>query len=224
MRRLDCTRRAGCARGTGEALQVESDQEGFAFDARKKEIRGVGCARSAPSVDARVRHAVQKAVLELIAERAKALGVLCKQSLRNLSRFAEADDTRNVFGARAEAALMVAAVEKLAHTGSSTDIKRAYAFGGIQLVAGNGKQIDVKLIHVDSDFAGGLHGVRMKVNIGILCDAANFFERLHSAELVVGVHDGDQHGFRPERATEIFKIDQAILVDVQVRDVHALFF
>src|SRR5215469_14048065 len=132
MRRLDCTRRAGCARGTGEALQVESDQEGFAFDAGKKEIRGVGCARSAPSVDARVRHAVQKAVLELIAERAEAPCVILKRFLRDFRSLPKTDDASYVLGARAEAALMVAAIKKLAHARAAADIERSDALRRVQ--------------------------------------------------------------------------------------------
>src|SRR5438094_4423377 len=68
--------RAGSPRGAGKTLQIERDKERFAFDAGKNEIGGVGRARSAGCVDARMRHAVQQAVLELIAKGAQAFGVI----------------------------------------------------------------------------------------------------------------------------------------------------
>ena len=68
--------RAGSPRGAGKTLQIERDKERFAFDAGENEIGGVGRARSAGCVDARMRHAVQQAVLELIAKGAQAFGVI----------------------------------------------------------------------------------------------------------------------------------------------------
>src|SRR5215475_13167960 len=72
VRRLDSARRASGACGACEALQVKSNEESLPLDAGKNQIRGVRSARSSPAIDARMGHAVQKAVLELIAECAEA--------------------------------------------------------------------------------------------------------------------------------------------------------
>ncbi len=60
--------RAGCAGGTREPLQVEGDEERFAFDARENKIRGVWRARRSASVHAGLRDASQEALLELVTE------------------------------------------------------------------------------------------------------------------------------------------------------------
>ena len=36
----------------------------------------------------------------------------------------------------------------------------------------------------------------MEIDVGFARDAADFFERLHGAEFIVGVHDGDEIGVR----------------------------
>src|SRR5438094_499073 len=64
MRRLDRTGRAGGAGGASQTFQVESDEQGFAFDARKNKIGGVGSTRRAAPIDARMGHAVEQAMLE----------------------------------------------------------------------------------------------------------------------------------------------------------------
>src|SRR5216684_3947103 len=50
------------------------------------------------------------------------------------------------------------------------------------------------------NFSRRLHGVGVEVNVGLFGDAADFFEWLDGAELVVGVHDGDKNGFRADGA------------------------
>ncbi len=60
--------RAGSPGGTRETLQVEGDEERFAFDARENKIRGVWRARRSASVYAGLRDASQKALLELVTE------------------------------------------------------------------------------------------------------------------------------------------------------------
>ena len=59
-------------------------------------------------------------------------------------------------------------------------------------MAGKRQQIHVERIHVDGNFSGGLHRVRVEINFVLLGDAADFFERLHGTEFIVGVHHGDQ--------------------------------
>src|SRR5215471_21049410 len=111
VRRLDGARRASCAGGASQTLQVESNQERFALNSGKNKVRGVGRARSAAAIDTRLGHAVQQAMLELITERAKTLGVVCERVTRNFCSFAEADDARDVLRAWAHAPLVVPAVK-----------------------------------------------------------------------------------------------------------------
>ena len=67
-------------------------------------------------------------------------------------------------------------------------------------------------VDVDGNFAGGLHCVGVEIDVGVFGDAADFFERLDGAELVVGVNDGDQNGFRPDGTAQIVEINQSIAI------------
>ena len=163
-------------------------------------------------------------MFELIAEAAETLRIVRKRLARNFRGFAEADDSGDVFRTGAHAALVVAAVKKLLQASSASDIEGTDAFGAVDFVAGKREQIELELIHIHGNFSGGLHGIGMEVDVGVLGDAADFFERLDGAELVVGVHDGDERGFVTNGTAQIFEVDQAILVDVKISYVYALLF
>src|SRR5437016_2553646 len=85
-----------------------------------------------------------------------------------------------------------APVQQLAQARAATDVQSTDALWRVQLVSRNGEQINLERVDVDGNFAGGLHGVGVEIDIGFFSDAANFFERLNGAKLVVGVHDGDE--------------------------------
>jgi len=68
MRWLDCAGRARGSGGTSEAFQVEGNEEGFAFDAGKDKIGGVRSARSTSAVHARLRNALEQALLQFVAK------------------------------------------------------------------------------------------------------------------------------------------------------------
>ncbi len=57
-----------------------------------------------------------------------------------------------------------------------------------------------------------MHGVGVEIDIGLFRDAADFFERLNGAELVVGVHDGDEVSFRADGAPQFFEINQSLAI------------
>jgi len=82
----------------------------------------------------------------------------------------------------------------------------------------------LKRVDVDKNFPSGLNGVGVEVEVGFCGDVANFFEWLDGAEFVVGVHDGDEHGFLANGAAQIFYVNLSFSVDRQIGNAHALFF
>src|SRR5690349_14190878 len=101
-----------------------------------------------------MRHSMEQAVLELIAKRAQALGVVREGLASNFRGFAQADDACDIFRARAHTTLVVSAVKKLLQASSATHIERADTLGRVQLVAGKREQIELERIHVDRNFSG----------------------------------------------------------------------
>jgi hypothetical protein len=106
-------------------------------------------------------------------------------------------------------------------------------------VGGEGEKIHLEHVDVDGDFACGLHGVGVKVNVGLFGDAADFFEGLDGAEFIVGVHDADERGGRRRSsAGESLRITQtglhcaaysaginaAVAIDGKISDRNAVLF
>jgi len=74
---------AGCAGAAGYALQIEGDEEGFAFYSGEKKIAGVRgarnfgrCASAGDAIDADLRDLGEQALFEFVAECGDALRVL----------------------------------------------------------------------------------------------------------------------------------------------------
>jgi len=224
VRGLDGPGGAGGSGGAGETLEVECDDEGFALEAGEKEVAGVGRAWGVGGVDAGIGDAGQDSLFESVAQAGDARGVIFERQAGDFGGFAEADDAGDIFGARAEAALVMAAVEKLAEARAALDEKSADALGRVELVAGDGKEIELKRFDVDGDFPGGLYGIGVEVDVGFGGDTADFGERLNGAEFVVGVHHGDENGFGAKGAAEIVEVDETFAIDGKIGDGDALFF
>ena len=89
-------------------------------------------------------------------------------------------------------------------------------------MGGQGEQIHIPRFHVHGDMAHGLHRVGVKEHLVGPGDAAQLGDRLYSADLVVGGHDGDKNGVRPDRPLQGGGIHQPPPVHRQVGDLIAL--
>ena len=61
----------------------------------------------------------------------------------------------------------------------------------------------------------------MESGAGTVRDLGDFGDGLQRAELVIGVHDADQHGLRAQCAADVFGTDDAARSDAQAGDFHA---
>lgn len=192
--------RAGRAGGASEALEIESNDESFAFDAGKSDVGSIGSAWASSAVGAGIGDTREKTLLKLVAQSLDTCGVFGERETREFSGFTQADDAGDIFRAGTKTSLMMAAKEKLAKVSAALDVNGADTLWGVQLVARERKKIKVERFDVDGNLAGGLHGIGVKTNSAFTGDAADLLERLNCAEFVVGVHHGDQnclwpHGF-----------------------------
>ena len=224
VRRFDRAGRTGGADGTGNPFYIERDDERFALDAGEQNVRGIGSAWGVRAVDARIWDAFEQAAFELIAQRGDAGAVGRERLLREFGGFAEADDAGDVFCTGTEAALMMAAVEKLLDFCAGADVESADAFGAVEFVRGKREQVGVESADVDGNFSCGLDSVGVKWNFVFFRDAANFGERLDDAELVVGVHHGDKRGFGAKRGAETGGINEAFATHGELSNSGSLLF
>src|SRR5262249_35399792 len=113
---------------------------------------------------------------------------------------------------------------------SPADVQDPDPFRTVNLMRGERQQVDAEFLHVYGNLADGLHGVGVQVEILLPGVAALFdqrgdlFERLNRADLVVGVHDGDQRGFVGQRLADVFYAHDAFAVNGQVGHAPAVFF
>jgi hypothetical protein len=87
--------------------------------------------------------ALEQAAFEFVTKQGDSLLVARHPGLGELGSLAKAYDSGDVFRARAEAALVMSAIEKLAQASSRANVQSADAFGGVEFVAGERKQIHV---------------------------------------------------------------------------------
>src|SRR2546425_2879115 len=64
----------------------------------------------------------------------------------------------------------------------------------------------------------------MEVDITLARDASDLFKGLHRPKLVVGVHDGDEHGVRSNGALDVGRVHHSTRADADEADVYSAFF
>jgi len=74
-------------------------------------------------------------------------------------------------------------------------VESAYALWTVELV-GERKAVDSMLVHIDRYFSCRLHGVGVEIDVRSLAMRRSL-RAADGAQLIVGVHDGDQHSLRP---------------------------
>src|SRR5882762_7483615 len=162
-----------------------------------------------------------------VAQRAHLLGLLRHFLLGQFAGLAEADDAGNVQRARTHASLVAAAIDnggKLNARVATANVKSTDSLRPIDLVAGDGEQVDIVLLDVDWDFANRLHTIDREDNAVFLGNLSDFRHGIDDANLIVGIHDGDQNCFRRNRFTHVFRVDAAIALYRQIGDFVAVLF
>ena len=194
---------AGGASADGEALEVEGDDEGFGFEVVEVEVAGVGDARCSGAVDAGFFDLGEDALFEAVAEGGELGGAFgvepCRRRVRRLCRGLRC---RLRFRFRRGAGARACRRGAWGRGGRSADEEDSDAFGGVDLVAGEGEEVDVLERafggEVEGELAGGLDGVGVEESAGCVGDGGEFGDGLDDAGLVVGVHDADEFGVGAE--------------------------
>ena len=140
---------------------------------------------------------------------------------RQLDGFSEPDDAGDILGPCPAPALLAAAVDQVVDLHAFPDVEGADTLGAIELVGGEGEEVDVLGLHVDRHVADDLDGIGVEGHLVLPCNRTQFRDRLDRADLVVGVHDGDQDRLVRDRLFEFRRVDEAVLVDREIGDGEA---
>ena len=128
----------------------------------------------------------------------------------DLGGLAESDDGWNSFRSGAAAALVASAHHERIERRALADVHGADALGRVHLVAADGQHMAANLSDVDRNLASALHRVDMEKDPGLRGNAADLFDRLDDARLVVGQHHADQPRLRANGAENLHGVDQAV--------------
>ena len=94
----------------------------------------------------------------------------------------------------------------------------------MELVGADGEQVDAELGRVQRDLAGCLNGIRVENHAPLSGNLADPVDRLQSARLVVGNHDGDQPSVRTHGSGDLLGIHHAFPSHGQVGDLDTPLF
>ena len=208
VRRLERARRAGRAGRHGDPLEVERDQQRLGLDAVKADVGGVRHALAA-AVDRRVGHRFQDRGFQPVAQRAQPGRLAGQLAAGQRRRHAEADDGRHVLGAGAPVPFLTPAGRGGGEARPAPDPECAGALRAVELVRRDREQIDAERGHVDRQLAGRLHGVGVEQGAVPVRDVGQLRDRLHRADLVVGVHHGDERRVAGDGRLQSRRLDDA---------------
>src|ERR1019366_562881 len=82
-----------------------------------------------------------------------------------------------------------------------------------RFVAGEGDDVDVHLLHVDRNDAGGLSGIHDEGHVAPAADPSDLPDRLHRAQYVRAVVNDHQLGVRPHRPGNIVRVDESCAIE-----------
>ncbi len=212
---------AGASRAGGDAGAVEIPEHRFALDTADRYQNRVGCTVVA-GPDAVDVGKLQNRVFEPVAQTAHMLLFELQIVGRQLHRLAHADDTGNVQGARTASAHMLSPMQQRRERMTVSDIKAADPFGTVELVGREAHEVDPGADDVDGDLAHRLHTVGMQQHTPLLADLRDLLDREDGSRLVVGPHDRHERRLVGDEIPYRMGLDDALTVDRQVGDAHAL--
>ena len=96
------------------------------------------------------------------------------------------------------------------------NIQRADSLRPVNLVRGDRREVDPRLLEINRHLANRLHRVGVEHDSFFFRDLADLGNRMKRADLVVGPHDRDEHGLVGDRVAHRVRIDHPVLVDRQI--------
>ena len=145
VRGMHRTRSAGGAAGTADALLIEEHQHAFGVHAVEGEIARVGQPMLTIAVDHDTFDPFEHAILEVVPQHTHLVVLVLHELPREFARFAEPDDARHILCAGALPEFLPAANEQWMELRPTVHVEHADAFRAVQLVAGEGEEIDLRL-------------------------------------------------------------------------------
>jgi hypothetical protein len=118
------------------------------------------------------------------------------------ARFSETHDFQDILGSGPAPLLLTGTFQEPFQLDAVTDIECSNPLRSVELVPGQGKEIDPQGVHVDRDLARRLSGVGVERDPVRSRQFSNLFHRLNRSDFVIRVHDAGSGSRRGESSTD----------------------
>ena len=133
-------------------------------------------------------------------------------------------DAGDVLSAGPLAPLLSAALDDVGQRNTLTGVQQSHALGTVEFVGGQRQHIDVLCLHVNVKVACRLYGVSVEQDAFLFAYCADLRNGHNGANLVVGIHNGNQTGILSDRICHLRRGNGAAGANVQQLNVKALLF
>mmetsp|Transcript_10996 Transcript_10996/g.16409 ORF Transcript_10996/g.16409 Transcript_10996/m.16409 type:complete len:425 (+) Transcript_10996:543-1817(+) len=222
VRGLERGRRARRSRRDGNVLQRH--EQALALDEREADVHVAREARLDGAIHRHVIHTREDPFPQPVPQPFHMGHVPLHFLLGDGAGGSKARDKRVRQRAAAQAALLPSAAEDRlqAHAWPAPHVERADPLRSVDLVGGDGHEVDVQVVDEDRHLADGLGGVDVEEHLPLAADLPDLRDRLDHADLVVRVHHGDERSLRRDRRLQRLQVHDAVGAHGQVGHLEAL--
>ncbi len=199
----------GGAGGGADPLVVQQQQHGLALDALKAEAHIAGQAVFPVTVEHPVGDA-GKPLNKPVPQIGDAGLVFLHVGAGLVQGRRHAYHAGHILGARTAAPLLGAALDQAGEQDALAGVEGAHPLGPVEFVGRQGEHVDVFRPHVDGQMSRRLHRIGVEKDVLFPADGPDLSHRLDGADLVVGVHDGDQAGVGADGRGHVLRPDDAV--------------
>ena len=193
-------------------MQIEAHHQRLALRRPKGSVRCARQARRLLALDAHVADPFPDTVFQALLQLPLALALRCQVAAGDDASCAQCGDARNIFGAGAPPALLVAAVQQRLQRRGGAFVPAADPLRRVNLVSGKRQKIDAEVVHRKGHLAQCLHRVGVHQGAAFVGRGGNVGDGLQRADLVVGQHDGNQNRLVRQAVAHRLRVHDAAFV------------
>ena len=216
MGRVCLSRGTGRTAGSADSLQPESQYKGLSLHKAKRKVHISGQPPFSVSVQSAAGYLLLDALYQVIPEHTFFLRFFLHPLHGPSDCGAESHNPGNIFRAGSPPSLLRAAVNQRKKLCSSANVKHSHSLWAVQLVCTGAEHIHLQRFHVQRNLPQSLDGIRVEQYPFLPGNGSDFFNRFKGTDLIVGSHDTDQNGIRPNGRFQLIHFNHAFPVYVQI--------
>ena len=201
----------------------ESRQEDrFSLHIFKTDAHGVGKSMDSIPVDQGIRNLLQNLRLEIIPQGLDPRVLLIEMLFGQFAGLSETDDVGDILRPSPSPLLLVATDQERRKFGPLSNIEDSNPFGRMEFMAGDGKHIDRRFLHIERNLPGCLDSIGVERNPLRLHDLTDFFNGKDHTCFIIGIHDVTRAVSSVMRLPQLIQIQPSLSIHGKFGDPVAL--